>query len=233
MPFRFMMILLSAGIATFVPAEISDDLRNHFEWGEYQNIIDTLEPLFISKPDLLDSGHCAVYHCYLGVAYFATGRIGDAQKQFFIALSFNSNITLDRHYISEEIASLFASTKIDFFEKENQSRIKDSLIITQKQALEANLKISKLSELSVKKRTKTIWAITLFTIGASFAGISAFEYYTTKPHFKDFRDAANAGDKPFYDKLRPEIRRANYIIIGCSITAGISEIAGLFLILKK
>jgi hypothetical protein len=232
MPLQFIMMILCAGMATIYPAEFSDDLRNHFEWGEYQDLIDTLEPLFISKPVLPDSGKCALYHNYLGVAYFATGRIGDAQKQFLIALSYNSNISLDRHYISEEIASLFASTKTDFFEKENQSRIKDSLIITQQQALETHLKISKLSELRNKKRTKLIGAIALFTIGASFAGISTYEYYTTKPHFKEFRDAAHSGDKTTYDRIQPTIRRANTIIISCTITAGVSEICGLFLLFK-
>ncbi len=229
---RFTVILFSMGIVTYSSALSPDELRIHFEWGEYQRLIDTLEPYLAQSPDSLNFEQRATYRCYLGVAYFAAGRIGDAQKQFYGALSCDSAITLDRKYISGEIASLFNTTKSDYMAQIKRARMKDSLIVAQQQALEENLGKIKQEEIRIKKRNRLLWAISLYTIGAAFAGVSAYEYYATKQPYRDFKEAAQAGDKLTYDRLQPAIRRANAIIIGCAITVGICETAGILLTIR-
>jgi len=87
--------------------------------------------------------------------------------------------------------------------------------------------------LRAQKRKKILWLISLYVIGMIIVGITGYEYYTMKKEYQDFKIAAQNGDKLTYDRLRPQIRRANYIIFGCSVTAGLSEIAGLFLMFKK
>jgi tetratricopeptide (TPR) repeat protein len=229
----FIAIPLLAGFVSLSSALTPDKLRDYFEWGNYQALIDTLEPALASAPMAPDSNQSALCHCYLGVAYFAKGRIGDAQKYFSKALALDSAIQPDRNYISEEIASLFNSTRSDYFEKKKQSRINDSLMTLQKKALEDNVKIIELNQLHAKKLKKTVWLISLQATGMILAGISGYEYYATKKDYQNFKNAAQNGDKLTYDRLQGQIRKANGVIFGCSVTAGISEVAGLFLMFKK
>ena len=141
MAFRFLVIVLLGGVAIGAFAFSADTVRNYYEWGEYQKLIDSLEPNLAQKINGIDSSQCAKYHSYLGVAYFAVGRIGEAQKQFSLALSLDSNASLDRRYISAEIALFFNSTRADYDERKNQARINDSLRIAQKKTIKENAKL--------------------------------------------------------------------------------------------
>ncbi|MBN1576351.1 MAG: hypothetical protein JW913_07365 [Chitinispirillaceae bacterium] len=220
---------LSAASFPFSPEE----LQNHFEWGEYQQLIDSLEPHLIIAPCMLDSAQCARYHCYLGVAYFGKGRVGDARKQFLCALSYDPAVTPDSNYISEEIKELFIAARSDFIDKQTRARTGDSLLAAKQQAFDANLNAIKREELRKSRRAGSLMAISFITLGAAFAAVAGYEYYSTKDPYDDFKAAAEAGDKLAYDRLLPTIRRANGIIVGCGIAAGLSETAGIVFTIRS
>ena len=210
-------------VCAFSPGE----LRNYFEWGEYQQLIDSLEPHIIVTPCSDDSTRCARYHCYLAVAYFGKGRIGDARKQFLSALGFDPAVRPDRDYISDEINDFFNMALSDFSEARKRTRVKDSLLVAKQQAFDANLQAVRQRELRKGRRAGSLLAISFFTLGAAFAAAAAYEYFSTKEPYAEFQTAASQGDKLTYDRLRPSIRRANGIIVGCAVAAAISETAGI------
>ena len=204
-----------------------EQLRNYFEWGEYTSLIDSLEPYFITAPDTLDSTLCARYHCYLGVAYFGKGKIGEARKQFFSALQYDPTIRLNHAYISEEINDLFIATHTDYQQERSRVRKKDSLLIKKQEAFDADLTALKKEELRKNRRSNTVIALSFIAVGAVFSGIAVYEFYSTKQPYREFKAAARDGDRPTYDRLQPTIKRANTIITGCAAAAGIAETVGI------
>lgn len=232
MCFRRAIIILIAGLVTASPAFTPDELRNYFEWGEYQELIDLLEPYLAVAPDTLDSAECARYHLYLGVALYGKGRVGDAQKHFLSALKSDALQRPDRQYISEAIDNLFSATLSDFSEQQRRKRENDSLLVQRQQAFDANVKALRREELRRGHVAGTLISVSMITLGAAFAGAAAYEYYSTKTAYNDFRAAAARGDRMEYDRLQPIVRRANGIIAGCAITAGIGEVAGIFFVIR-
>jgi tetratricopeptide (TPR) repeat protein len=227
MVFAAALILYSTSFAVS-----PEKLRANFEWGEYQQLIDTLEPFFAAVHPDLDSSEYARFHCYLAVAYFGKGRVGDARKQFLTALSFDSTVRLDRMYLSEEIDDLFTATFTEFIESKKRSRVNDSLLVLRQKVFDANLVAIKQEDLRKSKRTGILVAALLFTVGTAVAGVAGYEYYATKAPYNEFRVAAVQGDKSTYDRLRPTIGRANGIIISCAVAAVLSEAGGIVVTLR-
>lgn len=227
MVFAVVLVLYSTGFAVS-----SEELRTSFEWGEYQRLIDVLEPFFATAHPELDSTEYARYHCYLGVAYFGTGRVGDARREFLSALSFDREVRPGKIYISEEIDNLFTATHAEYIESEKRLRLNDSLRVVQQQAFEANLTALKKQELKKSRRTGALLAVSCFVAGTALAAVAGYRYYATKEPYIDFQNAALQGDKSTYDRLRPTIRRANGIIVSCAIAAALSETGGIVFTLR-
>jgi hypothetical protein len=228
MLFTHIICCCISAVFAFSPEKV----QNHFEWGEYDQLISILEPYLLTGADTLEPALRAKYHCYLGVAYFGTGRIGDARKQFFSALSIDPSVRPDRRYISGEMHSLFLSVLSDYSETKKREHEEDSLRTARQKAFDANLQAIKQEEVRKTRRGSTFLAIAMISAGAAFAGIAAYEYYTTKPNYQDFKNAAAQGDRRTYDRLRPSIQRANGIIFGCALAAGISEASGIIFTIR-
>lgn len=84
-----------------------------FKWGEYDSLIRTLDPV-VSRPGFsasiisqADSVNQAKSFLFLGVAFFATSKPDRSDQAFTMACSLDSNVKLDRFYVSEEIAQRF------------------------------------------------------------------------------------------------------------------------------
>ncbi|MBN1306794.1 MAG: hypothetical protein JXA18_02675 [Chitinispirillaceae bacterium] len=228
-----MIILTIAGLSAASFPYSPEKLQNHFEWGEYRQLIDSLEPRIVATPCMIDSARCAKYHCYLGVAYFGTGRVGDARKQFLSALSFDPAVTPDSNYISDEIKELFFAARSDFIETQTRIRTRDSLLAAKQRAFNANLDAIKREELRKNRRTGSLMALSFITLGAAFTAIAGYEYYAARDPYDDFKAAAETGDRLSYDRLRPTIQRANSIITGCAVAAGLSETAGIVFTIRS
>jgi tetratricopeptide (TPR) repeat protein len=229
---RIIAWIFIGGCCTSLSGFTPEQMRNYFEWGEYPSLIDTLESYFATAPDTLDSTVRALYHCYLGVAYFGKGKIGEARKQFLSALRYDRTIRPDRAYISEEIDNLFVATHADYLQERSRIRIKDSLLIEKQQVFNKNLTAIKVEEMRKSKRSNTVIALSLFVVGAAFSGIAAYEYYSTKQPYREFKAAAREGDRATYERLQPTIKRANTIITGCAAAAGIAETVGIIFTIR-
>ena len=227
-----LFFFIAVALATTTQAVSSDELRTWFEWGQYREIVNQLEPYLANPSDSPDTATCARYHLFLGVALYGIGRAGDAQKHFLTALQYDPLQRPDRRYISEEIDNLFSVTLSDFTEAQRRNREKDSLMTARQRAFDANMTKMRKEELHRGRIAGTVLSVSLFSIGAAFAGIAAYEYYSVKQPYRDFRAAAAGGDRMEYDRLQPIIRRANGIIVGCAISAGISEVAALFMVIR-
>ena len=101
--------LLSIASAASASAPSPEDL---FKWGEYDSLLRVLEPdLAESRGDKefsrLDSILRAKTLLYAGVAYYATGKRGQADDAFTRACDLDSAIRIDPFYVSREIAGYF------------------------------------------------------------------------------------------------------------------------------
>lgn len=228
---RAFFIILAVSLPA-VSAVTPEELRGYFEWGEYRQLIEKLEPLLADSSDHLDSARCARYHLYLGVALYGTGRVGDARKHFLAALRHDPTLQPDRRYISEEIENLFSVTLSDYTEEQRRIMMNDSLLAQQQQAFKANVRELQYEELRRSRFSGRMIAVSTTVIGVAVTGIALYEYYTTRQPYNEFQHAATSGDIVEYNRIQPIIRRANGIITGCAVTAGISEVAGLFFAIR-
>lgn len=214
--------LLAAGFFGNVAAFSSQELRNYFEWGEYQQLIDSLEPVIVAVPCGFDSLTCAQYHNYIGVAYYGRGRVGEAQAQFRKALSFCQDVRPDSTYLSTELNGLFVATRNDFLEKLSSARAKDSLFSAEKEAQSASVTAIRQESVRKSRRAGVLLAVSFFTLSAATAAAAAYEYRATRQPYAEFSAAAKEGDKASYDRLRPQVGQANTIIAGCTAIAVVS-----------
>ena len=229
--FIILLIVLTGFLFSVYPLS-PDEIREHFEWGEYDHLIDHLEPFLDSIPDSVDSSTIATYHCYLGVAYFSKEKIGEARKQFITALNYDQAVMLPMNYVTIEMTNLFTATKADIDSQKKLAYYQDSLFIANQQVFESNLKSVHIEDLQRKKRNNTILSGSFSLFGAAFLGIVAYQYYATKVPYQDFKNAALNGDKVQYEHFQPIIKRANTIMITCDIAAGASIVTGLYFAFK-
>jgi hypothetical protein len=224
---KFFPLIIAMGFFCLVSGQSPDLFRTYFEWGEYQKLIDTLEPFLAKTSDKLAPAVLARYHVYLGVAHYGQGRVDEAQQKFLTALSYDTLVAPDREYLSDEIIQLFSATRLNFMEKQQRLRSKDSLLLVKQKAFDENLKALKTREFRKSTRNNAVLAVSLLSIGVVLGGISAYEFRSTKTTYLDFKEAARTGDKETYDNLRPEIQEGNLKVAGASIAAAVTAAAGI------
>jgi hypothetical protein len=83
-----------------------------FKWGEYDSLIRVLEPengteAIHSPRSPADSASRAKSFLFLGVAFYATGKVGQADEAFAQACDLDPDLKLDRFYVTDEIADHF------------------------------------------------------------------------------------------------------------------------------
>lgn len=227
----FTLVLLIGSLysaCAFSPQKI----REHFEWGEYQKLIDQLRPFFASIPDSTDSTIIADYYLYMGVALFGTGNIDEAGKFFYKALYYDDRAALERAYVTEDMINLFDVVRSDYLYTKKQKMYQDSLLVASRLAFESNVKAMKFGELQQRKRNNYIFAVSFASIGALFLGIAAYEYHATDATYRELKHAASEGDKVLYNRYYPIVNRANTIIISCDIAGGVSIFSALLFSIK-
>ncbi|MDB5105066.1 MAG: hypothetical protein JWP91_2755 [Fibrobacteres bacterium] len=120
------LILIAILAVTFVRGLSASQPEELFKWGEYDSLIRLLEPA-ASNPGALaelrtrpDSLLRAKSFLFLGVAFFATGRMDRADEAFGIACGLDPEVKLDRFYVTEEIANHFQAIALDGIRRRNQ-----------------------------------------------------------------------------------------------------------------
>lgn len=103
------------------------ELKRHFEWGEYDQIASKYEMLRPLIYEHLDSTATSQFYKYVGVAMFAKGRIADAREQLVRAYELNPAISLDSYYVSNEIYEFFLATIEEARVRQEAKAQRDSL----------------------------------------------------------------------------------------------------------
>ncbi|MBD3320737.1 MAG: hypothetical protein GF350_06555 [Chitinivibrionales bacterium] len=234
-----LMVLVSNAIPLRSQEQsFSDEIRQHFEWGEYDKLIKKLEPVLESPPESLDSVTIAACHKYLGVAYFARGRIGDAQGQFEKALMIDPGATLKHDFVSQPMLDLFNSVVDNISERRRQKQEaerKDSLIVTREMELQKS--ISTLTELQRaeiirKKKLMTIASAALYSFASLLSGAAVYEYGVAEENYEKYEYANSRGFLRDRRKHERKVLRADILIIVSASAAFVSAISGTFFVRK-
>lgn len=220
-------------IAVSIFSDLQNVVRDQFEWGEYSALIDTLAPVIDSLSRNTDSSLVSKYHCYLGVAYFSTERIGDARAHFLKALQFDSSITLPPEYVSNEISALFKVIKSEFEKQQRLIFVEDSLSVVHEKEMKLINKNKITSELRKKHQRCLTVSVSSSTAAAILIGLSIFQYDKNKLVYSRYKYAAGTGDLIQYTTLRNEIRHSNALILTLDITSGVTFCCSLVTAIKS
>ncbi|HEX2959708.1 MAG TPA: hypothetical protein VHO70_22925 [Chitinispirillaceae bacterium] len=230
MPIKITGCILVAVVSIF--ADLQNVVRDHFEWGEYSALIDTLAPIIDSLSTVTDSSRISTYHCYLGVAFFSTEKIGDARAHFLQALQFDSSIVLPSEYVSKEISALFKVIKSEFEKQQRLKFMEDSLTFVHDEEKKLLHTKKILHELENKHHRFLAASISTSTVAAVFLGFSIFQYDKSKTVCSKFKYAAKIGDQVQYSTLRNELKHSNSLILTFDIASGVTFCSGLLTAVK-
>lgn len=213
-------------------ADLHEEVRDYFEWGEYPALINTLSPIIDSLSKNSDSSHISKYHMYLGVALFSTEKTGDARTHFFKALQFDSSIALPSEYVSNEITALFKVIKSEFEKQLRLNFMEDSLAVIHRREAELFNKNRITGEFRKKHKRFVVSSISSTTVSAVLLGLSIVQYDKGRSIYRNFKHAAYIGDQTQYNTLRSQIKYSNNLILTLDITSGVTFCTGFVTALK-
>lgn len=197
----------------------SSQIRHYFEWGNYDKLIQIIEPYLASAKDSAKL-YISECHKYLGVAYFARSRIADARKQFELSYRTNQSIVLDRFYVSPEIYDFFSKTVSETKDELSREAQKDSLL----RIAELQLKKNEITLQEIKSKRITIFYTALYYSLAAIAGGAA--YYSSSLADQDYSkwntaringDLVTYGDKALVKKINWEDAASIGGEVGCAL----------------
>lgn len=223
-----MCILLCTVFCT-AAAQDQERITEHFEWGEYDSLIEILNSHLDTVKEVSDSALTARYFSYLGVAQFSKGMFDKARECFYSALLYDQSVNIDSVYITPEMQNLFITTKKEFNKQMNRFKYQDSLLIAKQYAFEENFNRIRSDALRKKRKNLSIFSSVLSGIGVLFVGGVFYEYFTTKDLYHQFRISANSGDMIQYNRYRSIVKQANSIAIGFEVSAAACLSSGLII----
>ncbi|MBD3345088.1 MAG: tetratricopeptide repeat protein [Chitinivibrionales bacterium] len=208
------------------------EIRQHFEWGEYNNLIEKLDPYLATPPDSSDSSLIAAYHTYLGVAYFDRGEIGDAREQFERALMYDPSAKLEKDFVSQPMLDLFDGVLEDLQElkkQQKEAKRKDSLIVTRERELKKSIttvtRIQR-SWIMRKKQIHSITAVSLYVLAGIMGGVAVYQYGIAEENYKHYKYASDNGYLDDRRKYRRIVLRADILTISAASAAVLSALSG-------
>jgi hypothetical protein len=200
-----------------------DDVRRHFEWGDYDTIIAIVEPMVSASADTIDSTVAAEYRKYLGVAYLAKDRVNDARGQFTIACQLNPDVKLEREFVSQAIYDVFQNALAEYRRRRQEAARADSLI----RAKEAQLEERTRNLVAVNKQLRRSIRVNLAS-GFSLVGMAAvsatafaYEYRITRNSWLDLKAAADIGDLAKRQGLVDKVSTGN-MLLSVAATSGVA-----------
>lgn len=202
--------------------------KQWFEWGEYNQIIDSVPNYLLDSTICRDTVVTAMFHIYLGVAFYALGKTGKARSEFLAALEVNPSATINHNYVSTEIMNLFLSTLEDFkLRKREKLELELLMQKTEEEKIKRQSLIDSLDNRvqTGKKRGLLIAAITASATTIGFAGTSVYEYYAGEKKYRQFCDAAQRGDLQEYNKYKNEVEKYNIRTVLTASASGVCALA--------
>lgn len=208
------------------------DVRENFEWGEYAKLVDAVEPMVDSLSSIKDTTLAASYFLYLGIAYYGTGKPGSAREMFLRALQKSPSITLEKSYVSEEITDLFEKTQADFINRNTLKMNQDSLLAERQKLVTENPLNKEIVQPQNKRSVLKTFVVSTFCSSVISGIFAAYEYYSSKQTYANFRQSASTGNKVSYDQDSKILKKANILIAGSGILSGIFGTSGIYLTIK-
>jgi hypothetical protein len=238
---RFVALLLLPAVVivifnqTAYPEEndIVSQARQWFEWGDYLLIIQKVPEVISSRADSLDSAQLSQLHLYLGVAFFAAGKVGQARNEFVSALKIFPGITLDEKYVDPGISDLF-STCVKEYQQDKDLQEKNAqslaLAISTKNDSINNL-LARNDAASKERNRRNPYmpvAIAMSVICAGFTGMTVYEYNEGEDIYQNFVQAAQAGDYLEYKHLKDKVQKKDNLTKYFCSAAGATLVISTF-----
>lgn len=220
--FGLLFSMAQAGESSGQDTSLTVRARTWFEWGEYDSIARRV-PLYLSRVE--DSATIALLHLYLGVARFASGQIGEARREFDLALAYNPSISLDRNYVSEEVVSLFSATREEREHRLAEKARQDSLLLIKQEQLERESAVA--DSLARLEQVRLRWSSMAGTIGfgvlsCGMAALSIYEYREAEDAHRSFTAAAQEGNLAAYERYRELVRRGDALTVSAAVLSALS-----------
>lgn len=205
------------GSAVGADISVVDTLKKHMEWGEYDEIITKAEP--IVKSNKLPEGPFSASSIlkYLGVAYFAKGRIPEARSAFSMAYHVYPQVSLEEYYVSREILDFFAVTLNEEKTKLASKIRADSL---------ANIRV--LDSLNSQYRRSASLAAAAFGLSAIAGVATVFEYRIADSLFWLFKAAADGGNRALYETYRSQLKTTDAVTAAAAVVTVIFAVSGTY-----
>lgn len=131
---RGLAVLLALGAlalpgraAWATPTETLAEARDAFHAGDYQRAIPLLNYLLYPDVRLANKVHIVEAHIFLGAAYFETGSVDDARREFEDALRLDEKVELLDVIFSPEAIRFFENVKAAFLERARQMQARKEL----------------------------------------------------------------------------------------------------------
>ena len=118
-------------------------------------------------------------------------------------------LTIDKFYVSSEIAALFAST----IEECKKKVIADSLARVEKVASECNRLMLDSIRIDRSRRNSITMAVIAYPLALACGGIALYQYIQTDRLYNDFKHAAASGDLPTYNRLKQQISEGDILTL--------------------
>jgi hypothetical protein len=206
-------------------------IRKYFEWGEYDTLLQALEPC-LHDTSLHDSTYLAECHKYLGVAYFAKSRIGDARIAFQTAYRYNPGISLDTFYVSREIADLFNDAISESSTLVRHDAQQDSVLrVKDWQLNEKNRTLHKIAD-QKRQRLYLTYGISCYAISAICGGISLNAFNNAQKDYSDYQKAASSGDMISFTNLSNKIKRNDAVHVVTLVGGALFLVPGTYFLGK-
>jgi len=211
--------------------DVTEQVRQWFEWGEYNNIIELVPSYLADSTISLDTSAISQLHLYLGVANYAIGEVGKARNEFLLSLQLNPSVSLNKNYVSSEIMNLFLSSVEEYKQQEKEK--KERQLLLQQTEEEKIKKQSVIDSLDYqvkegKKRRLLISAVVASVMTVGFSGVSVYEYYEGEDEYDKYRDAAQRGDLQEYNRYKNEVEKYNTRTVLAATASGVCAISSTF-----
>jgi hypothetical protein len=196
-----------------------DSIQKYMQWGEYDKIITEIEPVVKDKALPSDSTMASDLLKYLGVAYFANGKIAEARAAFSDAFHAKSSVALEELYVSKEILVFF---NVVITEEKSQ--------IAAHNRADSLARIRELDKISALYRTQFSLGAASFVLAGIGAVIAVYEYHIGDSLYWEWNAARRLprGDMATYDALKPKIRTADILTETAAAAAAVAMISGTY-----
>jgi hypothetical protein len=226
--------ILLLSIPLLCSAVSPQSMRAHFEWGEYDTLLVQLVPYVSALPDSVDSAVIANYYCYIAVARFASGKVGDARESFIKAFHFDTGVQLDKRYVTEEMLDLFNATGKEYRNRQLQKIRQDSLAIEQQNRIHEDLRRElEHQELTRRMRIKTGLTVTNMAAGTVFGGLALYMHRRAAPGYERLKTAAAEGDRSSYTSYKKSVEATNVTVVCMEILSAITYSAGVTFLIQR